>query len=152
MTRSRKFTSLFAIGIAGIAFVYALAIHLYWGSAPYSASISAVMGSLFLSFFLWWLLSERKGKKYVSGVILGALAGSIVLLLGPIGFYAELAFEEPASLWLSYIPFVLGMSGLAFPLVVLVMYGWAVILVSVLWGGLLESLEHGKLNEVKGEA
>lgn len=78
---------------------------------------------------------------------MGAVSGSIVLLLGPIGFYAGLAIEEPDSLRLSYIPFVLFMSSTAFPLIFLVMHGWAVVLASLFWGGMLESVERGKLKK-----
>ncbi|MDD3311957.1 hypothetical protein [Pseudodesulfovibrio sp.] len=104
-----------------------------------------------MSFVIWRLLYEKRGKQYVSGVILGALSGSIVLLLGPIGFYIGLASEKPEPLGLSQIPFILAMSGIAFPVVLLAMHGWAVVLASVFWGGLLETVEKGNKIKVKGE-
>lgn len=152
VTHSRKFTCLFALGMGCIASTYALGLHFFWKNAPYSASISAVLGSLFLSFVIWWLLYEKRGERYVSGVVLGALSGSVILLLGPIGFYIGVAIEEPGTLRLSYIPFVLTMSGIAFPLVLLAMHGWTVVLGSVIWGRILESLEQRKQAKAKREA
>lgn len=153
MTRSRKFTHLFAIGVSCIAAIYAMAIHLWLKDAPYSASVSAVLGSLVLSFSIWFWLYERQGAKAFSGVLLGGVCGCFVLILGPLGFGIEGflidSSKDNVLSELAYIPLI---SIVSFPLIFLVMHGWAVVLAGVLLGGVVEKLEHHSSERIEGKA
>ncbi|CCH48503.1 hypothetical protein [Pseudodesulfovibrio piezophilus] len=153
MTNSRKFTWFFALGIASIASVYATAIHLWLEDASHSASVSAILGSLVLSYAIWLWLHEKRGAKAFSGVVLGGLCGCLALILGPLGFGIEDLLIGPSKeLVLSELVYIPLISIASFPLIFLVMHGWAVVLAGVLLGGVIEQLEHrsSEKNEGKG--
>jgi hypothetical protein len=132
---------MFASGVALIAFVYAVGIHLFMGKAPFVASFSAVLGAFIFSFFIWRGFFEKKGVKHVSGILLGAFSGYSILLFGPMGFYWSKIFSDFQihSFFFDFFGAIL-LSATSSPLVFLVMHGWSVVVASVMLGAFIENL------------
>ncbi len=137
--------------MAFIAATYASAIHLWIPDAPYTASLTAILGAFALSFVIWSRFHERRGKKGISGVILGGLCGCCILVLGPSGFGIEDAIFNTDSDALSKLLYIPAISIAAFPLFFLVMHGWTVVLAGVILGGGIEGTAHRHSDRSKGK-